>query len=400
MKATTSSAPVRSDTTPRGAGQRLIESDRFAFEFVSGLAEMESWRKEVYRPVYHIHKWWAKRLGSVFRSILLGSVLPEDADLAEAFYRPHRFDRLTVLDPFMGSGTTVGEAHKLGFTAFGRDINPVACEAVRVALGPLDRDALLRAVAALSAGVGERIRRLYQTTDSHGHLCDTLYFFWVKTLGCPHCCAAVDLFPSYIFARNAYTDRKPEVRVYCPQCASLFSANVNDERVACLVCHHEFDPHQGPADGASATCPTCRRAFPIAKTIQAQGRPPAHRMFGKLVLTSSDDKLYLPITPDDERAYQRCVERLARSNLPLPSLALSDGYNTKQASTSSSPTRPSSTTCITRNWPTSSMPGSNSGPRRSTRTARPAGTLKRCRIPAQNNSPPSFGLSSPNVTEC
>jgi hypothetical protein len=33
--------------------------------------------------------------------------------------------------------------YKLGFTALGRDINPVACESVRVALGPLDRDALL-----------------------------------------------------------------------------------------------------------------------------------------------------------------------------------------------------------------------------------------------------------------
>ena len=41
---------------------RLIESGSFPFEFVSELAEMESWRKEVYRPIYHIHKWWAKRL--------------------------------------------------------------------------------------------------------------------------------------------------------------------------------------------------------------------------------------------------------------------------------------------------------------------------------------------------
>jgi hypothetical protein len=37
-----------------GSGRRLIESGSFPFEFVSELAEMESWRKEVYRPVYHI----------------------------------------------------------------------------------------------------------------------------------------------------------------------------------------------------------------------------------------------------------------------------------------------------------------------------------------------------------
>src|SRR5881397_3152770 len=95
---------------------RLIESDAFAFEFVSELAEMESWRKEVYRPIYHVHKWWAKRLGSVFRGILLGSALPDSENLVEAFYRRHNFAGLTVFDPFMGSGTTIGEAHKLDFT--------------------------------------------------------------------------------------------------------------------------------------------------------------------------------------------------------------------------------------------------------------------------------------------
>ena len=58
---------------------RLIESDAFPFEFLSQLAERESWRKEVHRPIYHVHKWWAKRLGSVFRGILLGAKLPEDA---------------------------------------------------------------------------------------------------------------------------------------------------------------------------------------------------------------------------------------------------------------------------------------------------------------------------------
>src|SRR6266581_9207639 len=102
---------LQSDRHPRE--RRLIESDSFPFEFVSELAEMESWRKEVYRPIYHIHKWWAKRLGSVFRAVLLGSVVPETESLAEVFYRRHDFSGMTVFDPFMGSGTTVGEAHKL-----------------------------------------------------------------------------------------------------------------------------------------------------------------------------------------------------------------------------------------------------------------------------------------------
>lgn len=313
-----------------GGGRRLIESDSFPFEFVSELAEMESWRKEVYRPIYHIHKWWAKRLGSVFRAVLLGSAVPETEDLAEAFYRQHDFSGVTVFDPFMGSGTTVGEAHKLGFTAFGRDINPVACESVRVALGPMDRDSILAAFAQLAAGVGERIRGLYRTADEAGQTCDALYFFWVKVVPCPACSTGVDLFPCYIFARNAYPDRKPEVRVYCPACAGIFSANVNDTRARCPHCRHDFDLHRGPAAGAAATCPKCQHLFPIAKTVKALGHPPSHRMFAKLVLTNSEDKVYLPITREDEAAYRRCSDELAASRLALPTLRLADGYNTKQ----------------------------------------------------------------------
>jgi putative DNA methylase len=310
--------------------RRLIESDSFPFEFISQLAEMESWRKEVYRPIYHIHKWWAKRLGSVFRGVLLSSALPDTENLVEAFYRQHDFAGLTVFDPFMGSGTTIGEAHKLGFTALGRDINPVACESVRVSLGPLNRDALMKAFGQLSAGVGERIRALYQTADAEGHICDALYFFWVKTLPCPACSANVDLFPTYIFVRNAYPDRKPEVRVVCPECAGIFSADVNDEQARCPHCQHRFDLHAGPADGASATCRKCRHVFPVAKTAKAFGHPPAHRMFAKLVLNSSGEKLYLPVTRKDELGYQRCSEELNRSKLPLPTLELKDGYNTRQ----------------------------------------------------------------------
>src|SRR5437867_8898301 len=162
-------------TKPRTKSVRLIETDAFPFEFLSRLAERESWRKEIHRPIYHVHKWWAKRLGSVFRGILLGTMLAEESDLGSEFYRTHRFSNMTVFDPFMGSGTTIGEAHKLGFTAIGRDINPVAVESVRTALGPMDRGGLKAAFAGLSRSAGEKIRALYRSKDSTGRPCDVLY---------------------------------------------------------------------------------------------------------------------------------------------------------------------------------------------------------------------------------
>src|SRR5436190_18587713 len=109
---------------------RAIEKDDFPFEHLSLIAERERHRKEISRPVYHVHKWWAQRLGSVFRGLLLGAVLPLDADLRTSFFKLHRLANVTVFDPFMGSGTTIGEAHKLGMTALGRDINSVAVHSV------------------------------------------------------------------------------------------------------------------------------------------------------------------------------------------------------------------------------------------------------------------------------
>jgi putative DNA methylase len=314
---------------------RLIETDEFPLVFLSQLAERESWRKEIHRPIYHVHKWWAKRLGSVFRGILLGSVLPEQADLGAEFYRTHDYGDLAVLDPFMGSGTTIGEAHKLGMTALGRDINPVAVEAVRTALGPVDRTRLRQAFTSLSETVGRRIRDLYKSTDSHRRPCDVLYYFWVMQVSCPECEKAVDLFPSFVVAHNARPDRKPAVQIVCPNCGDIFPRVRQDENVACRTCLQAFDAKRGAARGARATCPHCAAMFSILKAVGKRKTRPDFRLYGKLVLTRGGDKEYLPATRSDHEAYQessrRLREALGNGSITLPDLALEHGHNTRQA---------------------------------------------------------------------
>ncbi|HVX13439.1 MAG TPA: hypothetical protein VHC22_19805 [Pirellulales bacterium] len=313
---------------------QLIESDDFPFEFLSSLAERESWRKEVHRPIYHVHKWWAKRLGSVFRGILLGCVLEEDRELTEEFHNSHNFVRRTVFDPFMGSGTTIGEAHKLGLTALGRDINPVAVAAVHTALGPLDRKRLKACFDDLSEGVGAEVRRLYRSVDSHGRECDVLYHFWVMQVTCPSCDRVVDLFPSYVVARNAYPNRKPQVQVVCPDCGYIGPSTHDAQEAVCRACSHKFNPGVGPGRGAKAFCRDCNETFSIVESMVADHRPD-FRLYGKLVLTRDGQKEYLAATQRDLADYEACSRRLADEisdgELLLPSLALAHGYNTRQA---------------------------------------------------------------------
>ncbi len=311
---------------------RLIETDEFAFEFLSQLAERESWRKEIYRPVYHVHKWWAKRLGSVFRGILLGAVL-EDEDLRSAFHQHHAFEGITVFDPFMGSGTTVGEAHKLGLVALGRDINPVATRLTHVAFGPMNKSALQKALTDLLDQVGERLLALYRSKDTRGRECDVLYYFWVMQTCCPDCKAAVDLFSSYVVASNAYPTRKPEVQILCPSCGDIFRAARREDTAECPSCKENFDPDIAPAKGAKGNCPSCDREFSIIESI---GRTrPAFRLYGKLIVNSYGVKEYLPVTADDLAAYDECSRALhsalQEGSLELPNLGLQHGHNTSQA---------------------------------------------------------------------
>ncbi len=98
-----------------------LECDFPAAE-LSHIGEHESWRKEVHRPATSTHKWWAKRLGSVFRGILCSAVTTDSASALEAYGSAARLDGLTVFDPFAGSGTTLIEAVKLGANVIGWDI--------------------------------------------------------------------------------------------------------------------------------------------------------------------------------------------------------------------------------------------------------------------------------------
>ena len=94
-------------------------------------------------------------------------------------------------------------------------------------------------------------------------------------------------------------------------------------------------PGAEPAKGAKAACRHCGKSFTIVDAVAAHGSRPGFRLYGKLVLTRSGAKEYLPATADDHAAYRECSARLRqeieRGEIVLPTLALEDGYNTRQA---------------------------------------------------------------------
>ena len=296
---------------------------------VSEIAEQESWRKEINRPIYHIHKWWATRLGSVFRAITLGALTPPGSDIWGKFYQQHDLSGKVVLDPFMGSGTTLGEAVKLGAKAIGCDINPVSTFLVRQAFTRVPEKALYAAFEKLESTVAADIRSYYQTKDPEtGKSIPVLYFFWCKTLTTPDG-DEVPLLSRYVFSQDAYPKKKPRAQIVCPGCWNVFEGRYDTTDISCPHCAHEFDAQKGPAQGQNIL--SKGKSYRVKELLDSDGSPPKHRLYALMALRADGQKIYLSPTAHDLALYKKAQARLAKEDLPLPTLAVRPGHNTNQA---------------------------------------------------------------------
>ncbi|MHC5936739.1 DNA adenine methylase [Nostoc sp.] len=307
-----------------------IESPNFPFEYLSIIAEIESWRKEVHRPIYYVHKWWARRLGTVFRAIIIGTFCSQDCSIVDDFYKQLNLKGSRIFDPFMGSGVTVGEAVKLGATAIGRDINPVAYFLVKNALSQKDKGRIQSTFEEIKQDIYSQMQKYYTTVLSNGEPVTVLYYFWVKYLPCPQCHQQVDLFSSYIFSKHAYPNKFPEAKAVCPNCGDINSIHYKDTSVTCQECGTVFNPQVASVKGKMASCKCCGHYFQINKTIQNIGKPPSHRMYAKLVLLKNGVKQYLTVKQYDIDLYKVTVKELSQRDNFYPVISIQPGNNTNQ----------------------------------------------------------------------
>lgn len=303
-------------------------------EFPAGelwrVARRESWRKEIYRPLYHLHKWWATRLGSVFRAIVLGSLQDSDANIWKEFYERHSFSDRIVLDPFMGSGTTIGEALKLGARAIGCDVNPISSFVVQQALTCVTQHELDATYLILEQRVAKKIRAYYKTIDRQdGQTLDVLYYFWVKEVKTPSG-EVIPLFSDYVFAKDAYPDKKPVAAILCPKCGAISRTRHDVALLKCVDCGNEFSPHNGPAKGQFVVDSRGQK-FRIKELVSAQVGPPTHRMYAILAVRPNGEKVYLRPSEYDFDLYASASRQLALEDLPLPTQIVRPGHNTDQA---------------------------------------------------------------------
>jgi hypothetical protein len=87
-----------------------IEKD-FDIPFVADLALREKQIQQNYRPIIAVHKWFARRPGTLFRGLLLSEFVT--GPLRESFFRSNNLRGICVADPFMGGGTPLIEANRV-----------------------------------------------------------------------------------------------------------------------------------------------------------------------------------------------------------------------------------------------------------------------------------------------
>ena len=287
----------------------------------SRVAEYESWRKELHRPATYVHKWWARRLGSVLRSVLLAAARTG----GERSARP--LDGAVLYDPFGGSGTTLVEAVKLGARVVSRDINPVATLTQRQALQAWDFETVERLFAFVEASCRADIDALYVTSEGE----PVLHYFWVAIADCPDCGEPVELFSTYVFAKHAYPSRHPTGQATCPRCHAVCPLDVNtDTEGRCSRCCSVF-VLDGPVRGRTMTCPAGHRS---EITVALAQRAPRRRMYAKRVKTSDGARQYREIDDFDLDLYDRAGKLLAGAavgDILIPEGDLTDGTNTTQA---------------------------------------------------------------------
>ncbi len=245
---------------------------RFDVTFVARMALREKQIQQNYRPIIAVHKWFARRPGTLFRGLLLAEY-GEDR-LQQSFFRSNGFPGLRIADPFMGGGTPLIEANRIGCDVEGFDINPMSAWIVREEIRKLDIDAYEQAASILVEMLRAEVDRYYLTVcPLYGDKgVPVKSFLWIKVLDCEACGNTFDLFPGYVLAENR---RHPRNVLICPSCGDLNEVEHRDDPGACASCGTEL-LRRGPARRGRCDCPHCGHGNAYPGNTNA---PLDHRLF-------------------------------------------------------------------------------------------------------------------------
>ena len=359
--------------------------DKLPLNLMDELAEKETYRRDVYRPVYSIHKWWARRPGSTFRCLSLAAMTDGDISKEDILTRRNsgshdglyvdsydqqinpsdeHIDRdVTVLDPFAGGGTTLVESNRLGADVIGYELNPVAWWTEKKSMDDVDLDILEQEFDRILGEVRDELNEYYTTTDPEtGQECEALYYFQSQRIPCLTCDEEVQLFPRYQLMKTKKT--QPGF-LYCPnqECDSrIIKLNdrerglekgtdvvfenggaeilrqgshreaeatiTEDGNEVCPNCGCEFDPMDGNAGRGKYTCSNGHK-HDIKETLQRRDEIPQFDRFAIQYIDPRGDKRIKEFDEEDAKRLKSAQEKYEdiQGRLPIPEQKISENLS-------------------------------------------------------------------------
>lgn len=277
---------------------------------ISELARKEGNSK---KPIYTIHKWWARRLSGVVRALILGIVLPRDATeqlFWDAYYQSNDLSNLTVLDAFMGGGTCIVESKKMRARTIGIDIDPLACFVTKKEIEPFAGNQLTEDYNNVITATEKIVSKFYQT-QVDGRCAEVVNFFWAYDITCQKCDEHTVAHPHYYLAKDT-----TRITAFCKHCGHVKVLPANRKRFTCDRCGKATDIYKGSFVRGIAKCRVCGATTTVASTVNGANDLKLHAieyvLDGKRFYKSADalDKdLY-------NEAQERYFELKEKLNIP------------------------------------------------------------------------------------
>lgn len=246
----------------------LLESGKIPIIEIAELALREG---QCTNPIYRVHRWFARRLGSQFRAILTGlSLKPEDANRFWDLYLGNiSLDGAVVLDPFVGGGTSLVEAGHCGARMIGYDIDPVATFITRFELEAAAYNPSAPEITELCTTVSEQLTTFHRTSVPGAGERIVLHHFWVECRTCSTCGTTFEIHPHY---QLAYSKEQGLQWVFCKNCHAVMEMPITRKEIRC-ACGSRTSIANGTLDKGKIRCPECGTVSGLSDRGNAPTRP-------------------------------------------------------------------------------------------------------------------------------
>lgn len=242
--------------------ERALIENWIPIKAISELAKIEGNAK---RPVYALHKWWARRLSSVVRALIISIFLSDDSseeDFWKAYYDACDLSDFTILDTFMGGGTCLVEAKKMQAKVIGVDIDPLACFITKKEVEGYDEFYLNQKYEKILNNVEKELKQYYITKVDDNYY-EVVNFFWVYQINCKNCNELVFSHPHYYLAKD-----EKNISVFCRHCGKVEELPANRKRLICKNCGKNTDIYKGPFKKGIMTCTKCGSSTTVVSNVK------------------------------------------------------------------------------------------------------------------------------------